>query len=139
MFATPRSVKHRFVNGLHWTPTVKDPETGEAVAQPPPQLATCSAARFSDGPGTSAVDPNAEFQRIEAGTTLYTYGVQWERSEVRWASRWDVYLAIQTPSQVHWFAIVNSLMIVLALSAVVGIILIKAVNGDIARYTRRIE
>jgi hypothetical protein len=35
-------------------------------------------------------------------------------SDIRWASRWDTYL-IATDDQVHWFSIVNSLMIVLFL------------------------
>ena len=41
--------------------------------------------------------------------------VRWEYSDVKWASRWDVYL-YATDEQIHWFSIVNSLMIVLFLS-----------------------
>jgi transmembrane 9 superfamily protein 2/4 len=129
-------VKHRFANGEHWTPTRKDPVSGEAVPQLPPPLATCSFARFgqgSDRSSSSSVDPAAEPQTIEAGTTVFTYGIQWQRSEVRWASRWDVYLAMDAPSQVHWFAIVNALVVVCMLSALVAMILSKAVSGDIAR------
>ncbi len=36
-------------------------------------------------------------------------------SEIRWASRWDTYLMMMD-DQIHWFSIINSLMIVLFLS-----------------------
>jgi hypothetical protein len=36
-------------------------------------------------------------------------------SQIRWASRWDTYLMMMD-DQIHWFSIINSLMIVLFLS-----------------------
>lgn len=41
------------------------------------------------------------------------------------------------PAKVHWFSIVNSLLIVIFLSALVLMILIRAVYGDISRYNLR--
>jgi len=38
-----------------------------------------------------------------------------QSSKVKWASRWDTYL-LMTDDQIHWFSIINSLMIVLFLS-----------------------
>lgn len=38
-----------------------------------------------------------------------------QASEIRWASRWDTYLMMMD-DQIHWFSIINSLMIVLFLS-----------------------
>ena len=38
-----------------------------------------------------------------------------QASDVVWASRWDTYLAM-SDVQIHWFAIVNSVVIVLFLS-----------------------
>ena len=46
---------------------------------------------------------------------IFTYDVEWEMSSVKWASRWDVYL-YATDEQIHWFSIINSLMIVLFLT-----------------------
>jgi transmembrane 9 superfamily protein 2/4 len=46
---------------------------------------------------------------------IYTYDVRWSWSSTRWASRWDNYLQM-TGGQVHWFSIMNSLLIVLFLS-----------------------
>jgi transmembrane 9 superfamily protein 2/4 len=40
------------------------------------------------------------------------------------------------PAKVHWFSIVNSLLIVLFLSAMVGMILIRTLHRDITNYNR---
>lgn len=45
---------------------------------------------------------------------IFTYDVAFKASNIRWASRWDTYL-LATDDQVHWFSIINSLMIVLFL------------------------
>lgn len=53
---------------------------------------------------------------IRTGTKLiFTYEVEWEASEIRWASRWDTYLAM-SDVQIHWFSIINSLVIVFFLA-----------------------
>jgi transmembrane 9 superfamily protein 2/4 len=33
-------------------------------------------------------------QKLSAGKLVFTYGVEWRRSEVHWASRWDIYLTM---------------------------------------------
>jgi len=63
----------------------------------------------------------------------YTYDVQWRPSPVRWASRWDAYLRM-SEGNIHWFSIINSLMIVLLLSAMVAAIMLRTLHRDIARY-----
>lgn len=45
----------------------------------------------------------------------FTYSVQWMASDVSWASRWDIYLGM-SDVQIHWFSIVNSLVVVFFLS-----------------------
>jgi len=64
---------------------------------------------------------------------IYTYDVIWSESPVRWASRWDHYLKMSA-GRVHWFSILNSLMIMLFLSAMVAMILLRTLHRDIARY-----
>merc|ERR1719418_229839 len=67
-------------------------------------------------------------------TTLhFTYSVQWEQSEVKWASRWDVYLDMQD-TQIHWFSIVNSVVVVFFLSGIITMIIIRTLRKDIAKY-----
>ncbi|KAG7170764.1 transmembrane 9 superfamily member 4-like [Homarus americanus] len=71
----------------------------------------------------------------ESGTTniLFTYSVEWQQSNVRWASRWDIYLQM-TDVQIHWFSIVNSLVVVFFLSGILTMIMIRTLRRDIARY-----
>merc|ERR1719238_1725623 len=64
---------------------------------------------------------------------VYTYDVQWSESPVRWAYRWDNYLRM-AGGQIHWFAILNSVVIVLFLSGMVAMILLRTLHRDIAKY-----
>ncbi|CAO3633890.1 unnamed protein product [Cunninghamella blakesleeana] len=85
---------------------------------------------------TPICDPErGSFRLKEDGTSrvLYTYDVMWERSEIPWATRWDSYLHIVDPS-IHWFSLVNSIVIVLFLTGMVAMILLRALHKDISRY-----
>ncbi|KAG0171837.1 hypothetical protein DFQ28_008593 [Apophysomyces sp. BC1034] len=73
------------------------------------------------------------FELKENQTVTYTYSVFWERSEKAWATRWDMYLAVRDPS-IHWFSLVNSIVIVLFLTGMVAMILMRALHKDISRY-----
>ncbi|KAJ1964461.1 Transmembrane 9 super member 2 [Dipsacomyces acuminosporus] len=64
---------------------------------------------------------------------VYTYSVRWVRSDKSWATRWDDYLHAIDP-KIHWFSLINSAVIVIFLSAMVGLILMRALRKDIARY-----
>merc|ERR1719277_1264581 len=70
---------------------------------------------------------------MEHDSIFYTYDVTWTSSPIRWASRWDTYLKMHE-GQIHWFSIVNSLMIVLFLSGMVAMILLRTLHRDIAKY-----
>lgn len=89
-----------------------------------------------------------------------TYEVTWIPSDTRWASRyvmtsasrfsvdgevfectrrlspifrWDTYLAM-TDVQIHWFSIVNSVIVVFFLAGILSMIIVKTLRRDIARY-----
>jgi len=64
---------------------------------------------------------------------IWTYDVHWISSDIKWASRWDVYLKM-TDSQIHWFSITNSIMIVLFLTGMVAMIMMRTLHRDVARY-----
>merc|ERR1719238_750912 len=64
---------------------------------------------------------------------VFTYDVVWTYSEIRWASRWDSYLKM-AGGQIHWFSILNSLMIMLFLSGMVAMILLRTLHRDITKY-----
>ncbi|KAK6927643.1 Nonaspanin (TM9SF) [Dillenia turbinata] len=64
---------------------------------------------------------------------IFTYDVEFEESDIKWASRWDAYL-LMSDDQIHWFSIVNSLMIVLFLSGMVAMIMLRTLYRDISKY-----
>ncbi|GMH13727.1 hypothetical protein Nepgr_015568 [Nepenthes gracilis] len=87
---------------------------------------------------------NMRKKKIQGGMSLqeidtikeivFTYDVTFE-SEMKWAARWDTYL-LMNDDQIHWFSIINSLMIVLFLSGMVAVIMIRTLYRDIANYNQ---
>ncbi|KAI9621576.1 hypothetical protein H4Q26_015582 [Puccinia striiformis f. sp. tritici PST-130] len=63
----------------------------------------------------------------------FTYSVIWTESATPWATRWDHYLHIFDP-KIHWFSLINSIVIVAFLCVMVGMILMRTVARDIGRY-----
>jgi transmembrane 9 superfamily protein 2/4 len=111
----PLSVKHTF------TDTTFRP--GKTV------LNTCS----------NNVQPSAEdknYQTVNKNDVIvFTYDVFWESSDTEWSNRWDVYISAETPDdKVHWFAITNSILVVIMLSVMIAMILVRALRKDIANY-----
>lgn len=99
--------------------------------------------KAKDG-GLSTCDPASNVlvthegapQAIKAGEEVtFTYDVLFRLSDIRWASRWDTYL-LMTDDQIHWFSIINSLMIVLFLSGMVGMIMLRTLHRDISKYNQ---
>ncbi|KAG9120329.1 hypothetical protein FRC07_004215, partial [Ceratobasidium sp. 392] len=66
-------------------------------------------------------------------SVTYTYSVSWQESDTPWATRWDNYLHIFDP-KIHWFSLINSLVIVIFLCVMVSMILVRTVSRDISRY-----
>ena len=65
----------------------------------------------------------------------WTYSVVFEESDIEWSTRWDVYMQIsKTESRVHLVSVLNSTLVVILLSAIVAIILIRALKRDIATF-----
>lgn len=56
-----------------------------------------------------------------------------QQSNIPWGLRWDNYLHVFDP-RIHWFSIVNSLVIVIFLCVMVAMILLRTVSRDISRY-----
>jgi len=67
---------------------------------------------------------------------VFTYDVKWEYSDIRWASRWDLYLYMGD-DQIHWFSIINSLAIVLLLTGIVAMIMMRTLRRDFNRYNEQ--
>jgi len=100
----------------------------QSLQQSARQGSTATEASCDD-----ADDLTPHFDLAEHNEIIYTYDVTWTPSPVRWASRWDTYLKMHE-GQIHWFSIVNSLMIVVFLSSMVAMILLRTLHRDIAKY-----
>lgn len=95
-----------------------------------PTLETCSPGRMQYV--THGLAP----QMVEEGEeVIFSYDVIFKMSQIRWASRWDTYL-LMMDDQIHWFSIVNSLMIVLFLSGMVAMIMLRTLHRDISKYNQ---
>ncbi|EDV25777.1 uncharacterized protein TRIADDRAFT_23833 [Trichoplax adhaerens] len=68
---------------------------------------------------------------------VYTYSVSFHRDNSKmWASRWDYILDSMPHSNIQWFSIINSVVIVLFLSGMVAMVLLRTLHKDIARYNQ---
>eukprot|EP00013_Stygamoeba_regulata_P029610 CAMPEP_0177648596 /NCGR_PEP_ID=MMETSP0447-20121125/10911_1 /TAXON_ID=0 /ORGANISM="Stygamoeba regulata, Strain BSH-02190019" /LENGTH=619 /DNA_ID=CAMNT_0019151245 /DNA_START=54 /DNA_END=1913 /DNA_ORIENTATION=+ len=90
----------------------------------PPSITTCT-------PGEPY--PHQSVSEGKETTITWTYSVAWEFSNTPWASRWDIYL-LMLDDQIHWFSIINSMMIVLFLTGMVAMIMMRTLNADLRRY-----
>lgn len=94
-------------------------------------LTTCNAMTppVNDPKTYLSVDKTAD------APVVFSYDVNWEKSDTEWTNRWDIYLLASSPNEkVHWFSITNSFMIVLFLTIMIAMILVRALRKDIAQY-----
>ncbi|CAB9517291.1 Transmembrane 9 superfamily [Seminavis robusta] len=70
----------------------------------------------------------------ESTRIAMSYEVEFVKSATDWTDRWDVYLIGAPDDDIHYFSIVNSLMIVLFLTAAVSTIMVRTLRKDIALY-----
>lgn len=90
----------------------------------------------SDSSVPLAIKGNAQ-PRDERLTITYTYSVKFVMNNtVKWSSRWDYILESMPHTNIQWFSILNSLVIVLFLSGMVAMILLRTLHKDIARYNQ---
>uniref|UniRef100_A0A5B7BNW7 Transmembrane 9 superfamily member n=1 Tax=Davidia involucrata TaxID=16924 RepID=A0A5B7BNW7_DAVIN len=85
-------------------------------------------------PSPVKCDPIAVAMAIKEGQPLvFSYEVSFVESDIRWPLRWDAYLKMEG-SKVHWFSILNSLMVITFLAAIVLVIFLRTIRRDLARY-----
>jgi len=67
---------------------------------------------------------------------IYSYEVNWVESpsNAKWEDRWDIYMVGSPDDQVHYFAVMNSLMIVMFMTGVVASIMLRTLRKDIANF-----
>lgn len=81
--------------------------------------------------------PSKALAAGEKINVTYTYSVRFVKNNtVKWSSRWDYILTGTPHTDIQWFSILNSLVIVLFLSGMVAMIMLRTLHKDIARYNQ---
>ncbi|XP_058083093.1 transmembrane 9 superfamily member 11-like [Magnolia sinica] len=79
-------------------------------------------------------DPMSLAMPVKEGEPIvFSYEVSFEESDIHWPSRWDAYLKMGG-ARVHWFSILNSLMVVAFLAGIVLVIFLRTVRRDLTYY-----
>lgn len=81
----------------------------------------------------NSATPGFVLNDAQDNKVIYTYSVKWIKDDISWGTRWDNYLHVYDVN-IHWFSIVNSILIVIVLFSMVTMILLRALHKDIARY-----
>jgi len=128
----PKSIEAGNRNETGLPADINDVEHGMELRIAP--NSTDFASKYAD---SSYVPTEEEDVDDDATLTIpYTYSVYFlEEEKLEWQNRWDMYFINQEESsKVHWFAIVNSLVISGLLTSVVAVVVMRAVRGDIRGY-----
>ncbi|PSN35447.1 Transmembrane 9 superfamily member 2 [Blattella germanica] len=81
--------------------------------------------------------PGTDLKSGESLTITYSYSVKFvANNTIKWSSRWDYILESMPHTNIQWFSILNSLVIVLFLSGMVAMIMLRTLHKDIARYNQ---
>ncbi|KAJ1495525.1 hypothetical protein T484DRAFT_1651283 [Baffinella frigidus] len=123
----PYSVHHTYVNQVDFSqcPNQQAGEHGNC------NLQTCSKQhQVGVREQPMIIDPR------QKGKTevIWTYDVTFQPSNIRWSTRWDTYLQSADDAEVHWFAILNSFMLVMFLSGLIAMIMVRTLRRDFQRY-----
>ncbi|XP_074657551.1 transmembrane 9 superfamily member 2-like [Tubulanus polymorphus] len=123
------------------------PSTGQEWASPSGKSGRLISAKLEpksikhtkEGPegcnaGTAPMAIDSKFSKNEK--IKYTYSVSFTETNIKWSSRWDYILESMPHTNIQWFSIMNSLVIVLFLSGMVAMILLRTLHKDIARYNQ---
>uniref|UniRef100_A0A7S4JCQ3 Transmembrane 9 superfamily member n=1 Tax=Odontella aurita TaxID=265563 RepID=A0A7S4JCQ3_9STRA len=123
------------ITGFDIHPVSVEHKIDTDVVTPTTTVETCNA----DGASPPVNDPTT-YLALRTGSSgeplkvVYSYEVKWDKQDLAWADRWDVYLVGSPDDDIHYFAIVNSLMIVAFLMGAVATIMIRTLRKDIAGY-----
>nr|XP_043607738.1 transmembrane 9 superfamily member 11-like [Erigeron canadensis] len=85
-------------------------------------------------PSPIKCDPITVGMDVKEGKPVtYTYEISFVMSDIKWPSRWDAYLKMEG-AKVHWFSILNSLMVITFLAGIVLVIFLRTIRRDLAHY-----
>jgi transmembrane 9 superfamily protein 2/4 len=108
------------------------PDSGSEVTEMSNNIETCKGMNVDNDSSTYLP---LSFENGNSVDVIYSYDVTWELNEnLLWADRWDVYLVGAPDDDIHYYSIVNSLMIVLFMTGAIATIMIRTLRKDIAGY-----
>ncbi|KAL8127954.1 transmembrane 9 superfamily member 11-like [Apium graveolens] len=91
-------------------------------------------AMYGKYPSGIKCDPTSVAMDIKENEPLaFSYEVSFVESDIKWPSRWDAYLKMEG-AKVHWFSILNSLMVITFLAGIVFVIFLRTVRRDLTHY-----
>jgi transmembrane 9 superfamily protein 3 len=77
------------------------------------------------------------WNEVNRPQVFFTYSVTWKKSSTVFEDRFNKYLDSDFfEHKIHWFSIFNSFMMVVFLTGLVGVIFLKALRRDFARYEK---
>ena len=94
-------------------------------------IATCQGFNIENDPGNYL---KLGFDESSSVDIIYSYDVQWAKNTMEWTDRWDVYLVGAPDDDIHYYSIVNSLMIVLFMTGAIATIMVRTLRKDISGY-----
>jgi transmembrane 9 superfamily protein 2/4 len=131
----PITVQHEYEG--EWPADIGGaPDPGSKDEARVPEITTCYTSRPM--PSLDSRRTPLYIDKDEVNEVVWTYDIQWRPSDIEWASRWDIYLSMagRYDDEVHWFSIINALLIVLFLTGMVAMIMMRSLHRDITRYNR---
>jgi transmembrane 9 superfamily protein 2/4 len=119
------------ITGFDVHPVSINHEIPDGPVNPSSKLSTCSGFGVENNPDKYLA---LSYDDEAALKIVYSYDVQWMESDLLWSDRWDVYLVGSPDDDIHYYSIVNSLMIVLFMTGAIATIMIRTLRKDIAGY-----
>ncbi|VEU38490.1 unnamed protein product [Pseudo-nitzschia multistriata] len=117
---------------VHPVSIAHDIPENKAVTETASSLSTCKGMGVENDPSSYL---SLSFDKGNSVDVIYSYDVTWiENDSLLWADRWDVYLVGAPDDDIHYYSIINSLMIVLFMTGAVATIVIRTLRKDIAGY-----
>ncbi len=127
----PLSVKHSYSG---WNE--QDPKITSCTERNHPSVTIDPESKKTTERDENTIPP----QEVQEGAEIvFTYDVTFRESPIRWASRWDVYLQMKDGKGVHWFSVINSCLVVVFLSLMVGMLFLRALKRDISKYNLELD
>jgi len=105
----------------------------------PASVEVTEGANATCDPDSSSMRLTNKGVPVKTLAVKWTYSVNWvEDPDTEWSQRWDKYFE-QSNADIHWFSILNSVLIVLFLTGMIATILMRMLHRDLRKYSEQLE